>query len=165
QLTTAGSRFYPAPTPDGVKLAASDLNNWQIYLYDVRDFSKAPELLPPLPEELRRGTLFLFDWSADGRLLRGATDGGNWVYSVDTRTFRGIPRTARTLTQWLPDNRRFVWSRGGGRVSVVDSVSGEEHEVFAIPGETISALRLSPDGSYLYFDHGSTTADIWTARF
>jgi Tol biopolymer transport system component len=164
QLTTSGNRFYPTPSPDGSKVAASDINNGEIYVYDAHDFSKTPEVLPPLPEELRQGTLFLLDWSADGRLLGGTTDAGPWVYSVDTRTFRRLPVTGRAIFQWLPDGGRFVYTRRG-RVRVVDSTSGKEREVFAIPGENIGNLRLSADGTYLYFNHGTNSGDIWMVRF
>ncbi|HXG53844.1 MAG TPA: protein kinase [Vicinamibacterales bacterium] len=165
QLTTSGGRYYPTPSRDGSKLAASDINSWQIYVYDAHDFSKAPELLPPLPEEMRRGALNVVDWSPDGRLLRGSTSAGQWVYSVDTRTFRRLPNTdGGRRPQWLPDGRRFLFTRQG-RLWVADSVSGNEHEVFAIPGEGISALRLSADGSYVYFSHGSASVDIWMVRF
>ena len=37
--------------------------------------------------------------------------------------------------------------------------------VLAIDGEGISLARLSPDGTWLYFLHGSASGDIWTVRF
>jgi hypothetical protein len=50
-------------------------------------------------------------------------------------------------------------------VWVIDSKSGKEREVFAIPGENVNAVRLSADGTFLYFNHGTTSGDIWTVRF
>jgi serine/threonine protein kinase len=34
-----------------------------------------------------------------------------------------------------------------------------------IDGEVVGTARLSPDGTWLYFLHGSASGDIWTVRF
>ncbi len=47
----------------------------------------------------------------------------------------------------------------------LDVETDAEREVLAIDGETIGTARLSPDGNWLYFLHGSASGDIWTVRF
>ena len=162
QLTTSNGRFYPSPTPDGLKVAALSSAPRRTHLYDARDFSKPTELLPEIPKDLASSGNIIQGWSPDGRQLLFYTDGGPMVYSVATRTYRRIPG-ADGFASWLPDSRRVLISNG--RLSVVDSISGDRREVFAIPGEGVVSGRVSADGSYLYFAHGTGSGDIWTVRF
>ena len=92
-----------------------------------------------------------------------------WVYSFETRAYRRVgarhcARRARFTAQWFPDGRRLLISRQG-RVYALDVETGAEREVLAIDGEAIGTARLSPDGTWLYFLHGSASGDIWTVRF
>jgi Tol biopolymer transport system component len=161
--TGATSPIYPVPSPNALRVAATD-NGWKMFVYDARDFSKAAEELPPFPEELRRGILNLSQWSADGKLLGGTTLAAAWVYSFETRTYRSFPALNTAHVSWLPDSRRFVGTQQG-KVLVVDSQSGMTREIFEIPGEAIGTARVTDDGSYLYITHGNASGDIWTARF
>jgi Tol biopolymer transport system component len=151
------------PSRDGSIVAAID-NAWQIHLYDPRDWSKQPETLAPLPEEYRRGVFTLNDWSPDGRFLVGATGAGSFAYSRDTQTYRPPWDGPGNSASWLPDGHRLLFNRQG-RLFVADWPSGQTREVFAITGETVSNPRLSLDGTYVYFEHGSASGDIWMVRF
>ena len=161
QLTTSDGRYYPTPAPDGSKVAASSIVTWNIYIYDAHDFAKLPETLPPFPEEWRQGTLVVSGWSPDGRELLGTTSAGPWAFSLDTRKYRRTPVVGGA--GWFPDRR--VLSGRQGRLFIADWLSGEARQVFAIPGETINGARLNADGSYVYFNHGSASGDIWMVRF
>jgi Tol biopolymer transport system component len=166
QLTdTGGKRFYPVPSRDGAKVLAADITSYELFVYDARDFSKAPDRLPPLPPELRGPSFIPLDWSPDGRSVSGVSGSTVWLYSFETRAYRGFSTPGGLFTaQWFPDGRRLLISRRG-RVYAHDVETGAEREVLAIDGETIGAARLSPDGNWLYFLHGSASGDIWTVRF
>ncbi len=166
QLTdTGGKRFYPVPSRDGANLLAADITSYELFVYDARDFSKAPERLPPLPPELRGGSFLPLDWSPDGRSLSGTAGPNVWVYSFETRAYRRVATGAGAFTaQWFPDGRRLLFNRQGG-VYALDVETGAEREVLAIDGEVIGTARLSSDGNWLYFLHGSASGDIWTVRF
>jgi hypothetical protein len=92
QFPNMTNRTYPLLSRDGSHLAAID-SEARIYLYDPKDLSKAPDLLPPLPDALR-GTgvsgLFLWDWSPDSRSLAGSTAIGAFVYSLDSHSHSRI---------------------------------------------------------------------------
>ncbi len=165
QLTdTGGKRFYPVPSRDGANLLAADITSYELFVYDARDFSKAPDRLPPLPPELRGGSFLPLDWSPDGRYLSGTAGPNVWVYSFETRAYRRVGTGGAFTAQWFPDGRRLLINRQG-RVYAIDVETGAEREVLAIDGEVIGTARLSPDGNWLYFLHGSASGDIWTVRF
>ena len=166
QLTeTGGKRYYPVPSRDGSKVLAADLTSYELFVYDAGDFSKAPDRLPPLPPELRGPSFIPVDWSPDGRSLSGISFPNVWVYSFETRAYRRVATGGGAFTaQWFPDGRRLLIVRQG-RVYALDVETGAEREVLAIDGEGISLARLSPDGTWLYFLHGSASGDIWTVRF
>jgi eukaryotic-like serine/threonine-protein kinase len=166
QLTeTGGKRFYPVPSRDGSKVLAADLTSYELFVYDARDFSKAPDRLPPLPPELRGGNFIPLDWSPDGRSLSGLSGPNIWVYSFETRAYRRVATAGGGFTaQWFPDGRRLLIIRQG-RVYALDVDTGAERAVLSIAGEVVGAARLSPDGNWLYFLHGSASGDIWTVRF
>ena len=165
QLTKSEGRYFPTPSRDGSKIAASDISSWKLYVYDARDFSKASEELPPFPQKIREASqLTPVDWSPDGHLLAATAVGKMWLYSFDTKTYRSITDVGGQFGTWLPDGRRMIVGRQG-RLFVTDTSSGETRPLFAIPGEAIAGARLSADASYLYFTHGTTSGDIWVVRF
>jgi len=171
QLTsTGGKRYYPVPSRDGSKVVAADINSYELFIYDARDFSKAPDRLPALPLEMRGVSFVPVEWSPDGRSLSGFSGSNVWVYSFETRTYRRVGTGGTVIgmpafsAQWLPDGRRLLINRQG-RVYALDVETGAEREVLAIDGEVIGTTRLSPDGNWLYFLHGSASGDIWTVRF
>ncbi|MBL8138147.1 MAG: PD40 domain-containing protein, partial [Acidobacteria bacterium] len=147
------------------KVLAADITSYELFVYDARDFSKAPDRLPALPPELRGGSFLPLDWSPDGRYLSGTAGPHVWVYSFETRAYRRVATGAGAFAaQWFPDGRRLLITRQG-RVYALDVETGAERELLAIDGEAITTARLSPDGNWLYFLHGSASGDIWTVRF
>ena len=98
QLTdTGGKRFYPVPSRDGSKVLAADITSYELFVYDARDFSKAPDRLPPLPPELRGASFVPLDWSPDGRSVSGLSGPNIWVYSFETRAYRRVGTRSRSL--------------------------------------------------------------------
>ena len=164
RLTTTEGRYYPIPSPDGAKVATVDINNFALFVYDASDFSKPPEILPPLPSELRGDNFVPTHWSPDGKKLVGGSAPVTWVYSFDTKEYQLVNRGgAGPGNQWLPDSQRLLFSRQG-RIFVGDWLGGNTREVLAIPGETLASPRFSSDG-WLYFLTGSASGDIWVVRF
>ncbi|MGE0864365.1 MAG: protein kinase [Vicinamibacterales bacterium] len=167
QLTqTGGQRYFPVPNRDGAFLAAADLAEEDLFVYDGRDFGKAPLQLPEFPRELRGpgGSLLApLDWSPDGSQLAGVSGAAaGWVYSFAETAFR---RAAINLTaRWLPDGRRLLFQEGG-RLLVTDWRSGDVRPVLALAGEDIATAQLTRDGKTLFFLSGSVSGDVWMARF
>jgi Tol biopolymer transport system component len=96
--------------------------------------------------------------------LSGLSGATIWVYSFETRTYRRVGSGGAFTAQWFADGRRLLVNRQG-RVYALDVETGAERELLAIDGEAIGTARLSPDGNWLYFLHGSASGDIWTVRF
>jgi hypothetical protein len=84
-----------------------------------------------------------------------------WTYTVDTGAARWISEC--NFATWMKDGRRILCNRGG-LVLVVDA-SGRETELQV--GTRVAPLgpRLAADDSQLFFLRGTTSADIWIARF
>jgi Tol biopolymer transport system component len=161
ERTKSDTRRYPIISRDGSMVAAMDAGT-QMFIYDAHDFSKAPTIAAPFPAEL--GSLLVLDsWSPDGRLIAGSSDTGGVVYSLETKTYRGLGVGPVGYANWLPDGRRLLFA-SRGRLFVTDAFSGKPVEVFSIPGETVGFPSLTHDGSELYFEHGSAAGDIWTVR-
>ena len=156
---------WPSPSPDGARLAAGDATVRSIAIYDTRDFSKPLQVVSP-PVEPKVGLLLIHDWSPDSRsfLLSTATAGRLWTYAVETRTARRISECG--LATWMMDGRRIICNRAG-RVMVVEASTGRETELPVDMGTVIAAggPRLAADDSQLFFLRGTTSADIWMARF
>ena len=152
------------PSPDGSRIVAGDINNFELFVYEAGDFSKTPEMLPPFPPELRGGNFILRHWSRDGKKLLGVSLPVNWVYQFDTKQYRALASFAGSNSmQWFDDNRRLLFTREG-RVFVGDSITGDAREVLSVPGEAISVAQFSSNG-WLYFLSGNASGDIWVVRF
>ena len=166
QLTRSGGRYYPVPSRDGSRVAATDAATWQLYVYDGKDFSKAPEELPPFPHrDPGVGQLTPLEWSLDNRqLLLQVLPGMLWSYSFDTQQYRALIDMSGQFASWLPEGHRVLLSRKG-RLAIFDPMSAESHDVLSIPGETITGGRVTRDGSFVYFLHGAQTGDIWLTKF
>jgi Tol biopolymer transport system component len=152
---------WPSPSPDGARLAAGDPTVRSIAIYETRDFSK-PLQVVTAPVEPKVGALLTLDWSPDGRSFLLAAATSLWTYTVETGTARRI--TECGLTTWMRDGRRLICNRDG-RVMVVDASTGQATE---LPVGTVAAAggpRLAVDDSQLFFLRGTTSADIWMARF
>jgi hypothetical protein len=143
-------------------LLVADINNFALFVIDANDPSKAPDVLPPFPEALRGVNFVPQDWSPDGKAIIGYSAPHVWAYSFETREYSERTTNAFFL-QWFADSRRFLATREG-RVFVVDSMTGQAREAFALPGETINSAQFSSDG-WLYFLSGNASGDVWVVRF
>jgi Tol biopolymer transport system component len=162
QLTKTDGRYFPVPSPDGQRLLVADINNFNLFLIDANDPSKPSEALPPFPEALRGGNFVPRDWSPDGKTIIGSSGPHVWAYSLETKAYREITTNAGNL-KWFGDNRRILATRQG-RVTVIDSTTGQAKDVFEVPGEGINSAQFGSDG-WLYFVSGTLTGDVWVVRF
>jgi serine/threonine protein kinase/Tol biopolymer transport system component len=158
--------FTPVPSRDGTRLAAADLDYRQQLIYDSRQFGKAPEKLPPVPDDAGPSPR-PWDWSPDGRsLLLGAPGGPNGgashIYSFDTRAYRRL--APGTGWSWLGDGRRMVFARAG-QLATYDVASGMTSDLLTLPGFALVFPRLAENDSRLYFLRTAVAADIWLVRF
>lgn len=169
QLTdSGGQRYFPVPLRDGSKIVAADITTWQLFLYDPRAVSRPAELLHDVPESLQvvGGALTPTDWSPDNSALIGNTTGATTPFLWLLRSGSGGSRRVApgANARWLSDGRRVIHDLQG-RIRVTDTVTGESRDVLAIPGEVLTAPRVTPDGRDLFFLRGTQSGDIWLARF
>jgi hypothetical protein len=90
-----------------------------------------------------------------------------WTYTVDTGAVRRISEC--DFATWMKDGRRILCNRltgASGRVLVVDASTGRDTELLQV-GTAVagSGARLAVDDSQLFFLRGTTSGDIWIARF
>jgi len=150
---------YPLPSPDGRQVAGSNPNSNEQLIFDARDWSRPPERLPTSPGQ---GQTYLRDWSPDGmRLAADDTGNGVWLFDLRARTWERVG--AGGLPRWLADGRRLLVANRG-RMSVIDTITKSEHDIYEEPGRYIASLAVSPDGRWLYFTSADTQSDIWTMR-
>ena len=85
-----------------------------------------------------------------------------WTYTVETGAIRRIGEC--DFATWMEDGVRILCNRGG-RVLVVDASTGRttDLQVAAVSGG--AGPRLAVNDSQLFFFRGTTSADIWIARF
>jgi Tol biopolymer transport system component len=155
-----GVPLFAVWSPDGSRLVSLDFDAKRNYVFALNDavVSAPVETLPPLPD----AHLYFVprSWSADGRRIAGNT--GNavpmWVYSFDTKAFTQV--TPGATPSWLADGKRLVYS-AGGRLRLVDTVTKQSHEIYAIAGEFVIYPGLTQDNRFLYYQHVTTSANIW----
>jgi hypothetical protein len=147
-------------------MVVSDINSRELTVYDVSDYTKPPQKLPPLSDEIRAGNnLTPTDWSPDGMFLSGTSGSALWVFSFAGQQFRTIgPTTGGGQTaQFLPDGRRLL-KQTRGQLYLVDRMTDQATELLSLPRESIGAARFNSDWTYLYFLHGTQAGDVWLAR-
>jgi Tol biopolymer transport system component len=169
---------YPIWSPDGKRLLFSGPGATGFIIDPEIPWSEqTPEVLPPYPSERRE--FVPFDWSPDGETIVGylqslsGVRSGIAIYSLHTRGFEEILDFGMHPV-WLPDSRRILFQALGPRrppdpahyepdfkLFVVDRVTKEFHEVFALPGASIDSPALSRDGKKLAFVRYSVDSDIW----
>lgn len=160
----------PKWSPDGLQLSwcASEA---YISRTDKPWSEESPEQLPPVGDEYE--AFCPTAWSQEGKLLAGviprrSTDGFEYlmaVYSFDSQSYQvlteplpGVDGEHDVQAQWLDDGKRlFFKSRGGdGAYSILDTESGEHHEVFTSENLAVGRngqayiAEISPDNRNLY---------------
>jgi Tol biopolymer transport system component len=153
---------HPIPSPDGRWVAGSNTNSGEQFIFDTRDWRRAPERLPQPPG---RGTTYLWDWSPDGtKIATRDTVGQLKVFTVATRTWASVGPGG--FPRWLPDGRRLV-AQDGGRMILVDTIAKTSRQFYAEPdrGRGVFSIALAPDARRVYFTSAVSEADIWLMRF
>jgi WD40-like Beta Propeller Repeat len=82
------------------------------------------------------------------------------IYSFQSRTYERLTDFGQWPV-WLPDNRRVLFVSGGNAFYVVDRVTKQVRQVFAVQRDVIGPPRLARDGRALYYSRRVTEADIW----
>ncbi|MCK5573531.1 MAG: PD40 domain-containing protein, partial [Bacteroidetes bacterium] len=109
-------------------------------------------------------------WSPDGKLLSLDWNGNILITDLS----RGSPRplvqgtSGRPHTVWSPDGENLIyWDRRKGDILVVPSLGGSPTPLNLIrPGEEVSGLACSPDGTFLMFSRGQFGGrkNLWKVR-
>ena len=157
--------LYAIWSPDGSRMASFDYQSNVSYIFDPGKSWKeqTPDELPPMNEA---GDRFgVQDWSRDGKWLagyvrtKGGDPGGIALFSLETRTYRGVVDFGE-WPSWLGDSRRLLFDHQG-RIFLLDAESKEYRELFAHPAGRADLARPSKDESTIYFTLSTAEADIW----
>jgi Tol biopolymer transport system component/predicted Ser/Thr protein kinase len=170
RVTQTAWRGYPVPSPDGSRLIAVDINDRQLYIHDLQDPAKPPEVLPPFPVSPESIYGQPNDWSRDGRAIAlidlAGPRSGVWLYSLDSKSYRRIADAGGGFSgaKLTSDGRHVVFARVG-RLWIADIAAATVRELLAIEGESLSNPRLTADDSQLVFLRAINDADVWLVRF
>jgi eukaryotic-like serine/threonine-protein kinase len=150
----------PAWSPNGSKISFDDAK--QSYILDLTKEGTEPNLIK-LPETGGDSFFRAWDWSSDGKKIIGYFEGGEQlglaVYSLETNSYKKLNDLIR-FPYWLPDNRRIVYA-DGGKVIITDTESERTKQIDELSKEQVRQVRISRDGSLLYYTHISSESDIW----
>jgi Tol biopolymer transport system component len=155
--------LYSSASPDGQRIAATDIDRREVFIYDARDFSKPLKMFAP-PLEPKNLPPRITDWSPDGRFLAITAQGasGIWIYSLSDGTTRRV--ADGTLGSWFKDGRRLAHIYNN-RIWVFDFGSGKSSELLRVPGGTAGAgPRLAANDTQLFFLQTTASADVWVVR-
>jgi Tol biopolymer transport system component len=169
---TGSSMLMPVWSPDGRQLAA----NFRVSTVVMELTAARPLTFEELPNP-GDVTFQASSWSPDGRRLVGPIYRDDGTYApglleldVTTLTYRRLSdRTVdtgefRSFPVWLGDGRRIVFG-AGGRIYLLDTMSGEESLLLAPPpGSRYFFPRPSPDETRLFFVHLEEEADVHVVR-
>jgi Tol biopolymer transport system component len=122
--------------------------------------------LPPFDGESERFGLLKADWSPDEKYLAGGreliADGvftGIVVYCLESQRYRLLTDFG-SHPQWLNDSRRLLFRQRPSQISVIDSRTLEQREVFSVVSGGLH-FGLSNDNRTIYFSHWKEEADLW----
>jgi eukaryotic-like serine/threonine-protein kinase len=167
QLTAvAGNVGVPVWSPDGARMAGSlglTADSGIVAVFDPQRpwQQQVPDTLPAPGATL--GRFVANSWSPDGAWLAGDIqfkDAGIVVYSLHSRRYERLTDFGQWPV-WLPDSRRILFVSRGKGIYVVDRVSKQVRQIFAVSRDVIGPPRLARDGRWVVFTRRVTEADIW----
>ena len=151
---------HPIWSPDGSRMA-SQRNVPEGKVHFIFNPSKplndqTPQDLPPFNGESERFGLLKADWSPDGKCLAGGrelvADGifsGIVVYSLESQRYRQLTDFG-SHPQWLNDNRRLLFRQRASQISLIDSRTLEQCEVFSVRLRRTSFLPCQRQSHYFF---------------
>ena len=107
-----------------------------------------------------RGDSSANSWSPDGERLAGWVESGTFriaVFSLVSQEYRVFPVPGAEPV-WLNDNRRLLYRGDGGKVLLLDTKTGNSHEILSVRFDNFA---LSRDERTIYFSRIRSEADIW----
>jgi eukaryotic-like serine/threonine-protein kinase len=160
QHTNLEERFFPnfpIVSPDGKRVTASaaDTGAWISDLTDA--IITKVDLLPRLPDG---GPFWAQSWSPDGLRIAGprwVSIPGIYVYSVSDETYEKVSDDGLRAA-WVDDRRLIL--HGGGKTTLLDTVSGERRQV---GGGPVSPVASTCTGPHCVLVSNQTDSDIWMA--
>jgi Tol biopolymer transport system component len=165
QLTYEGNSIIPVWSADGSQLAYST-EGYATHIIDLVN-PREEQTRKVLPKPDWDGDRFqVRSWSPDGNLLAGrlvdvhGREFGVAIYSLDSQQYHRLVDHPGGFCRWLNDSRRLLFS-SGGKLYMMDSVSGEYEEVLSVVPDILGRFCLSRDNRTIYYHRSSEEADIW----
>jgi len=164
QMTHEPEREVIAPvwSPDSTRLLYQ-VRNVNSYVIDANrsGSQQTPQALGGSSPE----GFIPMEWSADGTMLVGwqPLDGRRTIviYSFAEQRYQTFATGIGSFPIWLSDNRHVLF-REGGKLFVLDRVSGNWREILSLKAPSlIGSYSLSRDNRRLYYTSASNEADVW----
>ena len=162
QIASQGSSLvYPVLSPDGKRVAGSQLAAMRAMIFDLGDavVTAPSETLPPIGIE--DASFEPWSWSKDGKRIAGYSRSTTrvYVYDVESKTYSDI--ATGIVPSFLDDGRRIVYSNGG-RIYLADTVTKEFTEIRQPEArEALNDPRITRDDRMLFYSRQKVSADIW----
>ena len=169
ELVSGGTTgWYPAWSPDGRRLLASDFDS--AFVLEMAD-GAAKGALERLPSPDKDLDFWASSWSPDSRRIAGEVSLANnpvgiAVYSLADRSYRRLPAAPGARRPYfLPDGKRLLWARSEA-VEIHDLESGRTRVLMtATPGYDVAWATISRDGRHLTWHEQADESDLWLALF
>ena len=164
QLTEGERSSIVVWSPDGEivvvngRLGASGTK--ALFLFDPARPQERQELPAPEPSLM---PFVANSWSPDGQRLGGMigySDQGIVTLAIGSGRYERLTSFGQWPV-WLPDSRHLLFVSAGSGFHVVDGVTREVREVFAVKRDVLGPPRLTPDGRMIVYSRRTTEADIW----
>lgn len=135
------------------------------FIMDI-DRSWEEQTLDRLARDTAWGRLVANDWSPDGTRLAGMHGWGDiGVGYYDLETDEHVELTDfGQWPVWMPDSRRILFVSGGKAFYLVDSETGEVHEVHSTVRDILGPPRVTADGRDSVYSRRVTEGDLWLVR-
>ena len=162
QYTENSSSGFPLWSPDGKRLIYTN-SEGQVFILDL---SKTWQEQTPqkVPHSDNVSQFVAWDWSPDGKKLAGTITAGNikylGFYSFATNRYEKLVEANDSLSAWLPDSRRVVYS-SDNKVFMTDIETRASRELVSVPATGLRSPFVSRDGQLLYYTAHTSESDIW----
>ena len=165
QLTRSPGAHYPVWSPDGRRMAYSTHSPNGAFIFETGTpwTEQTPRPLPALADKTQ--SFEIWSWSPDGRRLAGQrhladlSHAGIGVHEVGAQQIEWLTDFGEWPV-WMRDGRRLLFSYQG-KLFVIDSASGNRHEILTLPQKSLGIVGLSPDNRTIYFTFIGAEADVW----
>jgi Tol biopolymer transport system component/tRNA A-37 threonylcarbamoyl transferase component Bud32 len=158
-----GTIHSPRISPDGRRAVANTFRGCVFLDLTGPRPTRQLEPVPPVEEDLH---FECGSWSPDGSRIAGVLAPSNqgrspgvWVYALETGSYRKLADEGLE-PMWLDDST-VAYMSPDGRLTAVDTETGDSRTSEPLTTGTIDRPTLSADRRWLYYSRWRSEGDIW----